>query len=653
MASCECVSLWYDGHFAAGERPSLPFSIEITSLMTPPTFRQKIALVALLVAPATFVLYSGSLNNDFIGWDDEHYIAENPYITPLSVPTIVKMFGNFYFSSWTPLTLLSHAIDFSLWGLDPRGHHLTNLVIHSLNTVWMLLLSVALLDAYRRRLAGPPVGEKTGEWETALLVGGTASALMFAWHPIRVESVVCASSRKDLLSAFFAFPSLLLYLLYSLRRGAEGSWRLYAGSVFLFVLSLLAKGSVMTLAGILFIIDFIVGGFGGGPTRWRRLLMEKVPYAVLGLAAAAVAYIAARGGENVPQVVLARAGFSNLEIGTYDVSFYLLKTLWPARIAELYVFPRGGGFLALLITAPAVTLICAFLWVKGYRSGLYAWSAYFINLLPMAGFVPSSIQVLSNRYAYFAATSFCILFGGGVVSAWTCVRLIRKGRAVVLLPVSLMLIVLAAETIGDVSHWRDAETIWRYTIEVSPTHPLAHNEMGLAFLEKREYSAAIASFKRAVELYPGFQEAICNMGGAYISMGDTAEADSVLHRALALAPRDYATFTNLGNLRMVEKRFVQADSLYRISVSLNPKVPITVYDLGYARMLMGRNDDALALFQRAIQLNPNYRDAYFLMGEILSTRKGREEEALSCYRRAAQMGQEQAQRKLAERGLEW
>ncbi|HMK39230.1 MAG TPA: hypothetical protein VK569_07795, partial [Bacteroidota bacterium] len=107
--------------------------------------RQKIALAALLVAASTFVLYGGALNNDFIGWDDEYYVLANPYITPLTGANIGNMFSHFYFKSWTPLTLLAHAADYSIWGLDPRGHHLTNMVIHSLNGMWMLILSVVLL----------------------------------------------------------------------------------------------------------------------------------------------------------------------------------------------------------------------------------------------------------------------------------------------------------------------------------------------------------------------------------------------------------------------------------------------------------------------------------------------------------------------------
>ena len=623
--------------------------------MAPPPPPQRIVLAALLVAASTFVLYGGSLNNDFIGWDDDFYIFANPYITPLSGTTVLAMFSHFHFKSWTPLTLLSHAIDYSIWGLDPRGHHLTNMVIHSLNAVWMFLLSLALLRAYRRDHGNGLSGGESAGRENAILAGAAASALLFAWHPLRVESVACASSRKDLLSTFLVLPSILLYMRYAARRGMPGSWRPFAGSLLLFLLSLLAKGSVMTVPGLLILIDLMTEGFSGPLKRWGRILLEKVPYLILGLGAAFVAYAASEGGGDMAQVLRAKSEYSSWELGLYNYSFYLIKTLWPAELAELYTYPKWREFFVFASTAPAVTIICGLLWWRGYRSWLFVWCAYLVALLPVAGFVPSSIQVIANRYAYFAAAPFCVLFGGGIMALWV------RGQdwerrwvlPVLLLAPSLVLVACAAKTVRHVGDWRNAETVWRHTIAVSPGHALAHNELGLALLEQKDYPGAIASFTRAIEIYPEFSEAMCNMGGAYVSMGDTTNAERILRRALTLSGRDYATFTNLGNVRMIQRRFADAAAFYSQSLSLNPSAAVTTYDLGYARMLMGDPDEALVHLRRAVALNPNYRDAYFLIGEILSRRRDALEESLRAYRRAARLGHELAQRTLAARGLDW
>ena len=355
------------------------------------------------------------------------------------------------------------------------------------------------------------------------------------------------------------------------------------------------------------------------------------------------------------QVLRSRSEYSSLELGVYNCSFYLVKTLWPIRLAELYSYPLKGPFLLFAAVAPVVTVLCAILWWKGRRSWLYAWAAYLVAILPMAGFVASSIQVLANRYAYLAAAPFCILFGAGVMRAWRSARGAGSTwmTALAVFVPAVILSALALRTAVHEADWRDAETVWRHTIEVSPGHPLAYNELGLALLDKKEYPEAIASFARAIALYPQFSEAMCNMGGAYVSMNDTIHAEQVLRQALALSPRDYATYTNLGNIRMVQHRFAEAAGFYETSLSLNPSAFVTTYDLGYARMLMGDQSGALDLLRRAIRLNPNYRDAYYLMGEILSTQKDHAEDALRAYRHAARLGQEQAQKLLAGKGLDW
>jgi tetratricopeptide (TPR) repeat protein len=304
--------------------------------------------------------------------------------------------------------------------------------------------------------------------------------------------------------------------------------------------------------------------------------------------------------------------------------------------------------------APALTLGCVILWWRGYRSWLFAWSCYLVALLPMAGFVPSSIQLLANRYVYFAATPFALLLGGGVTSAWASLRN-RQKRGVLIValaaPVGAILLAQAALTIVDIRDWRDAETVWRHTLLVSPGHALAHNEMGLALEAKADYAGAVDSFTRAIEIYPRFSEAMCNLGGAYIAQCDTADAERVLRASLAINPHNYAVFTNLGNLRLVERRFEDAAAWYRQSLALKPTSSEAMYDLGYAMMLMGRYDEALDTLSRVITLNPNSRDAYFLTGRILENRD--EARSLEAYRRAARLGHVQSQQILAGRGMDW
>jgi len=297
--------------------------------LSPP--RLKIAVAAVLVAAATFLLYSRCLKNDFIGWDDEFYVLASPYITPLTAPMVWSMFSHFSFMSWTPLTLLSHAVDYRLWGLDPRGHHLTSLVIHAANALWALLLSAMLLRiALLRRQEVPPDEPRRWRLGDAALAGGILSALLFAWHPLRLESVACVSSRKDLLSAFFAFPSLLLYLRYASREVPGRSLAAYGTSLLLFVLALMAKGSVMMLPALMLIIDMTICRLHWKDMgSWRALCAEKIPFFVVALAAAIVAYLSSGSGAGTVQMLRAKSDYSGWEIGMYNIAFYVVKTVVP------------------------------------------------------------------------------------------------------------------------------------------------------------------------------------------------------------------------------------------------------------------------------------------------------------------------------------
>lgn len=607
------------------------------------------ALAVLLVAAGTFVVFSPGLKADFIGWDDNFYITENPFIAPLALPTVGAMFSRFYFKSYTPLALLSHAIDYRLFGLDPRGHHLVNILLQAANAVWVFLLMMGLL-----RIAGRhrEAGGGTAPPGTLVLCGAAVAALCFAWHPLRVESVACASSRKDLLSAFFALPSLLAYLRYSLTRGRPAARRWYVVAAALFALALLAKGSVMVLPGLLFLIDFIVEG--GVPRSWGRLWQltrEKAPFLLLACAAAVVAYKASE--MEVPnQAVRAQLHEFRPLMVLYNLGFYAFKTVWPLDLVAIYDQPSWRGIaavgsLAVLVTAAAVLL---------YRRGRFAlplaWAGYLMMIAPMSGIVPASIQQLANRYAYVATLGFALLAGWVFVACW------RRSDRPLFRPVTLVLtaaalFALAAITARSLGHWRNAEAVWTSTLRVSPRSPLAHSQMGFALEEQGDYPGALAHFYSALEFYPDYPEGLCNLGGLFILLEDTTNAEWALSRAVRLTPESHFVYTNLGNLRMLEKRLPEAMTLYRRALAIRPQDYVSMYDLGYALMVDGKYDEAAAALRRTLQLNPAYRDGWYLLGVLLGRHLNDREGGVAALRSAARLGHLEARRSLLGMGVEW
>ncbi|MEW6509913.1 MAG: tetratricopeptide repeat protein [Bacteroidota bacterium] len=612
----------------------------------------RILLALLLVAAVTFVVFSPSLKNDFIGWDDKFYILENPFITSLSPANIGAMFSQFYFKSYTPLSHLSHAVDFKLWGLDPRGHHLVNILFHAANAAWMLLLAVAL---FRRRQpnAAPLVGGvRPSAVDAPVLLGAVVAALFFALHPIRVESVACASSRKDVLSTFFALPSLLAYLAYARCRGDVGASRYYLLSLLLFVLSVLAKGSVMTLPGVMLLIDALMQG--SVPTDrgsvWR-LVRGYVPFAIVAAGAAVVAYTASE--QEVPNQGL--RGYGNT-VGyirvPHNYGFYVVKTLWPAALSAVYRYWEGPAVYAIGTGAVLLTLGAVLLFLRRRYAFPLAWGSYLILLMPVAGFVPASIQMLANRYAYFATAGFALLAGWGFTELWRreSPRWVRPAALVV---TESVLCAMAMVSAASMPAWRNATAVWSHALAVDPWNPLARMQMGLALEDEGDYPGAIGSYYNALELYPDYPECYSNLGGVLTLAGDTLAADWALTKAVTLAPQSHFVYTNLGNLRLVQRRPEEAAALYRKALTLNPGDLVTAYDYGYALMVMGKYPEAAKQLGVVLKLNPNYRDAYYVLGMILGQHLGDRAGAVEAFRRGARLGNMECRRVLLEMGTDW
>ena len=239
-------------------------------------------IVAALVAAFTFLVYLPTLQNDFVNYDDDYYIYNNLHIRLIDITFFKWAFGGIYAKNWHPLTWLSHAVDYSVWGPNPLGHHLTSIVIHALNTLLVVLLAIQLLAVVKsRQRAGEQGG--TGLSEATIVTTGAVAGLLFGLHPIHVESVAWASERKDLLCAFFFLLSLLAYIKYARFITAEKnvtkpiSWlsdKHYLLSLGFFVLALLSKSMAVTLPLVLLIVDWYpMGGFA--KTRLRELLWRK------------------------------------------------------------------------------------------------------------------------------------------------------------------------------------------------------------------------------------------------------------------------------------------------------------------------------------------------------------------------------------------
>ena len=397
---------------------------------------------AALISTAVLLCFLAALRNGFVGYDDPNYVTRNPAVAGgLSWQMVVWAFTTAHASNWHPLTWISHAIDCSLFGVAPYGHHLTSLLLHAANAG---LLYVWLAGA-------------TGFAGRSAFV-----ALAFGLHPLHVESAAWVAERKDLLCGFFVFVTLIAYSRYATRPSAIR----YLCVAAAFLCALLSKPMAVTLPALLLVLDW-------WPLRrktWRRLLLEKTPLVALSLLCAGFAIWAQRAGGSL-------AAFDSLPLGlraqnaTAAYVAYIGKTLWPAKLAVFYPFPLHGVAASKVAGALVVLAIFgALAWLMRrdhpwIGAGL-AWFA--ISLLPVIGLVQVGMQAMADRYMYLP------MIGLLVSITWESARF-RSARWTA----PILLIALAALSSHQISFWRDGVALWTHTLQVTRDNFVAHDNLGV------------------------------------------------------------------------------------------------------------------------------------------------------------------------------
>ena len=491
---------------------------------------------AFLVAFMVFLLYLPALENAFVNWDDPTYVYENLRIRSLDPGLLKWAFTSAFFGNWHPLTTLSFALDYALWGLDPRGWHLVNILLHAFNT-----LLVALL-ATRLAAHGSADSGGTHELNKGAIAAGIVTALLFGIHPLHVESVVWVSERKDLLCTFFFLLSLLAYLGYTPSRRPV----LYISSLVFFAAALMSKPMAVTLPAVLLILDL----HPLGRLKAKGAVLEKIPFFALSLFSSSLTVWAQRSAEAMVALEAYPAA-TRLFVAVRAYIFYLLKMVLPLDLAPFYPIPEKTGLLSiefagLFALLSALTLFCI-LSFKRRRVFSAVWLYYMVTLLPVIGLVQVGNQAAADRYTYLPALGPFLL--AGLLAGLIIERCSKRWLVAPVAGMMLVSGVLADTTIRQIAVWKSSVTLWSYEIELFPdaAHP-GHYNRGLAYYGAGEYEAAIEDFKRAVELEPGHARAYNSRGAAYASLGNPEQAVEDFKRAIELNPGHARAYYNLGKV---------------------------------------------------------------------------------------------------------
>ena len=529
----------------------------------------------LLLLPLVFLItvtvFLPALRGEFLNWDDSVNFVANPYYRGLSWPQIKWMLGATLMGHYIPVTWLSFGLNYALGGMNPWGYHVGNLVLHAGNATLVYLIARRLLAA---ALGG---GSQSGHTAGPLVMAGAFAALVWGVHPLRVESVAWITERRDVLCGLFFLVAVLAYLK-GLERGGDlrPSWR--ALSLAAFAAALLSKAAAMPLPAVLLLLDaYPLRRWGAG---WRRLAVEKLPYAILAAATAVVALIALPRGAGVTSYE-SYGPISRVGMVAYSFMFYPIKFIVPVRLSPMYELPArvdlgSWPFLPALLGVAGVTAGLV-LWRTRWPGGLAAWTYSALMVLPVSGVVHAGSQLVNDRYSYLSGIGFAVLAAAGVLGV---LRLRERGRAtmttvsVLGAGAALVVVTLGFAAWTQTQVWRDSETLWRWAVEMDPACSLCHGNLGSAITT-------------------------AELGRARLD-----EAEAHLRRAIELRPDNPIPYFNLGTLLSVRTRYAEAETAFRSYLELLPGSPAGLGRLGLLYLLQGRIEDAVPLLQRARGLTP-------------------------------------------------
>ncbi len=547
--------------------------------------RRARAASALGVALVTAVVFLPVLRNDFVNWDDDLLLVNNRHFRGFGWANIRWMFTTFHSGPYQPLSWLTYALDYKVWGLNPLGYHLTNLLLHAASAAACFLVA-------RRLLHREVPDARAGLPSTA----AAAAALFFALHPLRVESVAWATERRDVLSGLLLLLAVLAYLRYADAAAVVERRRRYVAALALFSLSLLAKASGMMLPVALLILDWYpLRRFAAGPAAVPRLLLEKVPFA----AASAAFAVLALAGQSRGAALTTLTDLSLLDrlmLAGHAAMFYVWKTLLPLGLGPRYegVFPFNPWQPRFVVGSAFTIALCvlAFVFRRRRPSVAAAWAAFLVLLAPVSGLVQAGSQIAADRYTYLPCLPFALLVGAGLLRL-AAPRAAAAGAAV-------WLLLLAALSMRQVGFWRDSEALWSRALAVDPNCSYAHCNLSTWYSARGDLEQALHHGALAVRLRPRDADALRNYGVFLEMSGRADEARAALERAAAMDTATADVVIEYGAVLFRAGRLDEAEPVFRRAVRRDPEAAKALFALGLIGIHAGRLDEATGLIDRAI-----------------------------------------------------
>ncbi|MBI4558176.1 MAG: tetratricopeptide repeat protein [Candidatus Hydrogenedentes bacterium] len=559
-------------------------------------------MLVLVIVVATLVAYRQAPQFGFLNFDDNSYVTGNAMVRDgLTVRGIVWAFTTGHSANWHPLTWLSHMLDVQLFGMNPRGHHITNLLLHILNTI--------LLYEVLRRMTGY-------SYRSAIV------AALFALHPLHVESVAWVAERKDVLSTFFWMATMLAYHHYTKQPGA----RRYGIVFILFALGLMAKPMLVTLPCVLLLLDYWPLGRLDRefPTTeasrqqfyWRCL--EKLPLIILVVVSSGVTFFVQRAAGAMQSLEMLDPA---MRLGNASLAYvlYLVKTVWPGGLAPYYPHPKDlltawRVLSSIILLATVFALVSAFM--RRWPFLLVGWLWYIGTLVPVIGIVQVGDQALADRYTYIP------LIGIFILLVWTVAELTARWKpaSLVLSAVGVVWIaVLAALTHHQTQYWRDSEVLFKHTLEVtSEGNIVAYVNLAKAIAQQGRYEEAGRRFVEGLRARPDWLDWYYKQGVDLLQQGKLDQAAHMLWVVTLARPEQANAHISLATVYLMQNRLDESAQHFARAVELQPNDAKAHHSLGLVLERQGKIVEALQQVSEALRLDPNYAIAKQTLARLQS-----------------------------------
>ncbi len=569
----------------------------------------------------TLGLYWPTTHFPFVNIDDQLYVYNNPHVIhglnweSFKWATTAEVAAN-----WHPFTMLSHLLDCSFFGLFAGGHHLTNILLHSLNAILLWRLFQRLTNQF---------------WPSLVI------AALFAWHPLNVESVAWVAERKNVLSTTFFMLALGAYSRFAEPAAAKRTFY-YTFALLFFALGLMAKSMLVTLPFVLLLLDY----WKQWPISWRTSLLEKLPFFALSLADCVITYLVQNQAGGVKSLASVPLEFRLLNAPIAYLN-YLAKAFWPTKLCAFYPFPETLPVFNGIISALILLVISLVVWRfrKDFRWLMVGWFWFLGMLVPVIGLVQVGGQALADRYFYLPGIGLFLIVTNSANELFSRPPKLQK---IFYLGAAFGLAILLWLSAAQIFAWQNSVNLFQKVVAVNPANATAHNLLGHAFSNAGQSTEAIEAYRRAVQIHPDVAAAQNDLGCELILAGKFSEAETALRPVILEMPKNETLHNTYGVALMLADKFTLAENEFSQAVKINPDFANAHFNWGKTLLAETNFPAATAQIQQALQLQPEWPEALEVLAQTYAA-SGDHQNASLAANRALKLAEANEQKVLVER----